>query len=74
MSNVWSEGFVYLSNFDKFEYNFAYNQKMSGYANSAGTDQVYSIKLSILEVTKALGDLDSKKACGPDGIPGALLK
>ena len=38
MSNVWSEGFVYLSNFDKFEYNFAYNQKMSGYANSAGTD------------------------------------
>ena len=62
MSNVWSEGFVYLSNFRKFEYNFAYNQKMSGYANSAGTDQVYSIKLSILEVTKALGDLDPKKS------------
>ena len=32
MSNVWSEGFSKNNNFDKFECNFAYNQKMSGYA------------------------------------------
>ena len=32
MSNVWSEGFSKNNNFDKFECNFAYHQKMSGYA------------------------------------------
>ena len=32
MSNVWSEGFGKNNNFDKFECNFAYHQKMSGYA------------------------------------------
>ena len=32
MSNVWSEGFSKNNNFDKFEWNFAYHQKMSGYA------------------------------------------
>ena len=31
MSNVWSEGFSKNNNFDKFECNFAYHQKMSGY-------------------------------------------
>lgn len=33
-----------------------------------------SIQLSISEVTKVLEQLDPNKACGPDGIPGALLK
>ena len=37
-------------------------------------DVLPSIELSILEVTKALEDLGPKKAYGPDGIPGALLK
>ena len=32
MSNVWSEGLSKNNNFDKFECNFAYHQKMSGYA------------------------------------------
>ena len=32
MSNVWSEGFSKNNNFDKFECNIAYHQKMSGYA------------------------------------------
>ena len=32
MSCVWSEGFSKNNNFDKFECNFAYHQKMSGYA------------------------------------------
>ena len=32
MSNVWSEGFGKNNNFDKCECNFAYHQKMSGYA------------------------------------------
>ena len=33
-----------------------------------------SIQLTESEVIKALEDLDPKKACGPDGIPGQLLK
>ena len=32
MSNVWSEGF---SKNNKFECNFAYHQKMSGYASGS---------------------------------------
>ena len=32
MLNVRSEGFSKNNNFDKFECNFAYHQKMSGYA------------------------------------------
>ena len=32
VSNVWTEGFSKNNNFDKFECNFAYHQKMSGYA------------------------------------------
>ena len=32
MLNAWSEGFSKNNNFDKFECNFAYHQKMSGYA------------------------------------------
>ena len=35
MSNVWSERFSKNNKFDKFECNFAYHQKMSGYATGS---------------------------------------
>ena len=38
MLNVWSDGFSKNNNFDKFECNFAYHQKMSGYAPDFSSD------------------------------------
>jgi hypothetical protein len=44
------------------------------YPPPTSTPRLSNIQLTVANVTKALKSLVPKKACGPDGIPGMLLK
>ena len=43
-------------------------------ASQTSVEVLSEIELSEEEIAAILGNLDPNKACGPDGIPGRLLK
>jgi len=42
--------------------------------STAQDDNLYSIQATVEEVLKALKNIDPSKACGPDRIPGRVLR